>query len=68
MRQIEVFVRNVYGTYKIYPANEAATLLAEIAGTKTLSKEVLAKAEKLGMPTIFVADPNMAPITLKGVI
>jgi len=44
-----VEIKNVYGTLKAYPANEAAELLAQIAGTKTLSNQTLALAERMGM-------------------
>lgn len=40
--------RNVYGVTKFYPMNCAALILAEIAGTVTLSESVLKKAEALG--------------------
>lgn len=45
---IEVEVKSVYGNLMIYPANEAAKLVAAIAGTKTLSNANLAYAERLG--------------------
>lgn len=45
---IEIEVRNVYGNITIYPVNEAAKLLAEIAGTKTLTNKTLALAERMG--------------------
>jgi hypothetical protein len=45
---IQVQVRNVYGKPVVYPANEAAELIAAIAGTKTLSTATLAYARRLG--------------------
>jgi len=45
---VEVEVRSVYGNLMIYPINEAAKLIALIAGTKTLSNVNLAYAERLG--------------------
>lgn len=45
---VEIKVKSVYGNTLIYPANEAAELIAKIAGTKTLSNQVLAYAEQLG--------------------
>ena len=45
---IQVQVRSVYGAIKIYPANEAAELIAKIAGTKTISSAQLAYAKQLG--------------------
>lgn len=58
MKTIEVFVRSVYGAHKAYPANDAAELLAEIAGTKTLDPKTLALAERLGFEIKQVADPK----------
>lgn len=46
---IEVEVKSVYGTDKIYPANTAAEILCKIAGTKTLSKFDLSLAAELGL-------------------
>jgi len=47
-RVIEIEVRNVFGNFTIYPANENAELIAAIAGTKTLTNAALAYAERLG--------------------
>ncbi len=41
-------IKSVYGNTLIYPANQAAELVAKIAGTKTLSNAQLAYAEQLG--------------------
>ena len=47
---VRVRLRNNYGRQVIYPANEAATALADIAGTATLSPQVLRTAkERLGL-------------------
>jgi len=45
---IEVEVKDVYGAVKYYPICEKAQLFADIAGTKTLTLEVLKKIEALG--------------------
>jgi len=45
---IKVYQKNVYGMLRIYPANEAAEILAGIAGTITLSQDNLRDAVKLG--------------------
>jgi hypothetical protein len=45
---IEVEVKDVYGTVKYYPMCEKAQLFADIAGTKTLTLEVVKKIEALG--------------------
>ena len=58
MSTIQVFTRTVYGAINIYPANEAAETLASIAGTKTLSIEVIQRAKKLGLTVEQVADPK----------
>jgi hypothetical protein len=48
MQTIIVEPRNNYGTTVFYPVNEAAKLIAKIAGTKTLSMSVIQKAKQLG--------------------
>lgn len=48
MNEILIEVRTVYGVPTIYPVNEPAKLLAEIAGTKTLTHKSLALAERMG--------------------
>ena len=45
---IQIEVKDVYGVSKAYPANEAAKLFAQIAGTKTLCRETLRYAVQLG--------------------
>ena len=45
---IEVEVKDVYGVTKYYPICEKAQLLADIAGTKTLTLQVIKKIEALG--------------------
>lgn len=45
---IQVEVKTVYGVDKIYPANQAAEILAKIAGTKTLNNTDCALAAALG--------------------
>ncbi len=62
---IQVQVRNVYGRPVVYPANEAAKLIAEIAGTKTLSTLALSCARRLGfdiqeVPALSLADVEVA--------
>jgi len=46
---IQVEVKNVYGKTMIYPVNEAAQILASIAGTKTLSVQNIEYACALGL-------------------
>lgn len=45
---LQVTIRNVYGSERIYPANEAAYTFAKIAGTVTLSRETIALVKRLG--------------------
>ena len=45
---LEIEVRNVYGNATVYPVNDAAKLIASIAGTATLTHRTLALAERLG--------------------
>jgi hypothetical protein len=45
---VEVEVKEVYGAVKYYPLCEKAQLFADIAGTKTLTIQVIKKIEALG--------------------
>jgi hypothetical protein len=45
---IEVEVRDVYGQTVFYPMCNTAKLFAQIAGTKTLTTDVLNKIKELG--------------------
>lgn len=54
---LKVSVRSNYGAPAIYPANEAAQIFADIAGTKTLKADTLAKAKKLGYRIEQIQDP-----------
>jgi hypothetical protein len=46
--EITIQVRDVYGTVKYYPMCARAKLLAGIAGTVTLTPQVLEKIRSLG--------------------
>lgn len=46
--KLEVNIRKGYGVARVYPANEPARILADIAGTKTLSPLDLQRARALG--------------------
>ena len=46
--QIVVLIKNVYGEELSYPVNEQARLLAQIAGTKTLTPATLQRAHAMG--------------------
>jgi hypothetical protein len=49
---IQIKVREVYGVAKVYPVNAQAKLLAEIAGTKTLTHGALTRAERMGFQIV----------------
>mgnify|MGYP003647516676 CR=1 FL=1 len=46
--KIQIQIREVYGLAKAYPVCDKAKLFARIAGTTTLTSQVLAKIAKLG--------------------
>jgi hypothetical protein len=46
--KIEITLKSVYGQLKAYPACRQAGLLAELAGTRTLTSQALCLAEALG--------------------
>lgn len=43
-----VEVKNNYGARTVYPANQTAELLAQLAGTKTLTETTITLAKQLG--------------------
>jgi hypothetical protein len=47
--------RNVYGNELVYPVNDYAKLFAELSGNKTLTREALLIAKKLGF-TVLVSE------------
>lgn len=53
---ILVKVKSVYGREAIYPANQYADVLANIAKTKTLSRDNLADAKRLGHTVEVASD------------
>lgn len=48
MQVVQVNLKSVYGEVKAYPANEAAKLFADLAGTKTLTMQALKLIQSLG--------------------
>lgn len=54
MQVIQIEIKSVYGAIKYYPVNQAAQLIAQIAGTKTLSAQALKLAVQLGMQIEYV--------------
>lgn len=53
-RVLELQVRNKYGRELIYPINETAKLLAQLAGRKTLLEQDIKLALKLGYTVEWV--------------
>lgn len=53
---VQVKVRNVYGAPKIYPANAAAELFAQLAGIKTFNNHQLNLVRALGHEVQLVPD------------
>jgi len=52
---IVIQMREVYGTVMYYPVSDTAKALARIAGTKTLTAQVLSEATKgLGLNVVQV--------------
>ena len=60
---VEVFQRSVYGVVKVYPANYAATLLAQLAGAQTFNAKQLKQIRDMGLTIEQVADPSMQPVS-----
>lgn len=46
--KIEIEVKHVYGVQLAYPACTGASLFCKIAGTKTLTPDILANIRQLG--------------------
>ena len=57
--RIEINRREVYGNVRYYPVNEIAKALARIAGTKTLSTEVLKEAAFSFNGEVFVTEEEL---------
>ena len=48
MLNIKMSLQNVYGNWLFYPECKASKVFADIAKTKTLSKEILRSLEAIG--------------------
>lgn len=59
---IAVEVREIYGVPKAYPKNDAAKVLAEIAGTTTLTQRTLDLAKRLGFSVVDVSVSKIAAV------
>ncbi len=46
--QVIINIKNVYGNETIYPACDLSRTFADIAGTKTLTRDTMRHIEKLG--------------------
>lgn len=55
-RRVIVRRREVYGVAKFYPVNDNARMIAELAGTKTLTPAAMALAQRLGFSLVATAD------------
>lgn len=51
---IEVQVRSVYGTERIYPMNEQARKIANLLGRKTFTKDDLSRLKAIGFTLSWV--------------
>lgn len=51
---VKIQFRSVYGVDRIYPSCPAASLFAEIAGTKTLEPRTISRIRALGYRVIEV--------------
>lgn len=66
-RSIIFYAKHVFGIRKLYPANEDAKLLAELAGTTTLLPRHIELARELGFAAEEVAllsDGSFAKIAM----
>jgi len=58
--RIEITARTVYGQTKFYPSNHQARMLAEIAGTATLTERALMLAREMGCEIVLNGDKTLA--------
>lgn len=59
--ELQIFRRDVYGKTLAYPANEAATNLSKLVGTRTLDGRALGLARALGHVITVVPTPPRIP-------
>lgn len=62
--EAHIEAKNLYGAWKFYPINETATLLAAIAGTKTLTPESITLAQRMGVKFIQHLPRKMGDVSL----
>jgi hypothetical protein len=65
MISILIRSRDIYGKTTWYPMCSDAKLVAAIAGTKTLTVDVLSKVRKLGIEIIIDNEPQVPAWELK---
>lgn len=58
--KITVQIKNVYGNEQIYPVCQQARLLADLAGTKTLTRHAINLIKALG----YTVDVQQKVVTL----
>ena len=51
--QLHVEIKNNFGTYRYYPLNDQAQMLAHIAGTETLTPQTLKLAADMGFTITY---------------
>lgn len=51
---VQLKVKQNYGNQALYPANEQAQIFADIAGTKTLTIQVVKQILKLGYTVEYI--------------
>lgn len=56
---IKLTAKNLYGRTIFYPANNEARLLAQIAGTATLTRQALELAKAMGCEIVVDAEASM---------
>lgn len=56
MKTIKIRIKTVYGNKVYVPANRDAQLLADIAGTKTLTLNALKNCKELGFDIAYTQD------------
>jgi hypothetical protein len=57
--KIIIAIKTVYGNQSIYPVCDNAKLFAEIAGTKTLTKQAIQKIMALGVTVELDKTPSL---------
>ena len=66
MIKLQIHIRNVYGNDVAYPANDAAKCIANIAGTKTLTRASLLNVLAMGIDIEELDRHGNVSRTIKG--